>query len=195
MAAHVFTPDTTSKNQALINQKMSSAHVRVPSSLGVTAIIAVHILSFVGWIILQTLSFYEYGEFASWGLPDTTECTSDGLTLNEETPLGTMVIGAAFADLIVLLPLTIWATAGLINREFYGVCASIMVFGISIYRALGILWLSLTNYELVTTNTWEIFQRILLYVSAAISIWGIWFHWSSNKSTFKKVRAVQVSDI
>lgn len=158
-------------------------------SLGLNIIIADHVLSFVIWIVLQTLSYYEYKEFASWGLPDTTECHLDGIALNDGTPLGTPVLGVAFADFVILMPLTVWAVAGLITREFYGTVTSTMVFGISIYRMLEIFWLSLTNNELVTTNTLEIFERIFLYVNGVIAIWGVWYHWRCNKATFKKSRA------
>jgi hypothetical protein len=161
--------------------------------IGLNVIIAYHVLSFIIWIVLQTLSFYEYKEFASWGLPDTTECHLDGMTINDGAPLGTPVLGVAFADFVILLPLTIWATAGLINHEFYGTCASIMVFGISIYRTLEIFWLSLLNNELVTTNTIHIVERIFLYVNCVVAIWGTWYRWSYHKGTFKKVRGTTTS--
>ena len=167
---------------------VSTSYVSSSNPVGLTLIIAYHVLSFIIWTVLQTLSFYEYQMFASWGLPDTSECYLDGITINNGTPLGTPILGVVFADLVVFLPMTIWATAGLINHEFYGTIASTIVFGIGVYRAMEIFWISLLNNELVTTNTIQIIERISLYVNCVIAIWAIWYQWSYHKGTFKKAR-------
>lgn len=158
--------------------------------VGLAFIIGYHVLSFIIWIVLQVLSFYDFSEFASWGLPDTSECAQDGMTINDGMPLGTTTLGVAFADLVIMLPMMLWAVAGLITREFYGTVASLMVFGITIYRALEIFWLSLTNNELITTNAIPLIERIFVYACGLISIWGSWYHWQYNKALFKKVRGV-----
>jgi hypothetical protein len=167
---------------------VATTHHTTSPGAGLIFIIAYHVLSFIIWVVLQTLSFYEFAEFASWGLPNTTECHLDGITINDGMPLGTPTIGVAFADLVILLPLTIWAVAGLLTREFYGVCTSLMVFGITIFRALDIFWLSLMNNEFVTTDAMPLLERIFIYACAFIAFWGAWYHWHYNKAIFKKVR-------
>lgn len=156
---------------------------------GMNAIIAYHLLSFIIWIILHTLSLSRYNDFASWGLPDTSDCHFTGMTINNGIPLGTQTIAVAFADFVILLPLIIVATVGLVHQEFYGFVASILVFGINMYRTLMIFWLSLVSNSLVATETTQIAERTFLYINFVISIWGSWFLYNYHKGSHKRVRS------
>lgn len=171
--------------------QQTTIHQISASGVGLAFIIGYHVLSFIVWIVLQVMSFYDFNEFASWGLPDTSECSQDGMTINDGMLLGVLTLGVAFADLVIMLPLTLGAVAGLITREFYGTVASLMVFGVTIYRALEIFWLSLTNNELITATPLPLIERIFVYACGLTSIWGSWYHWQSNKAIFKKVRGTE----
>ena len=142
---------------------------------GMNAIIAYHILSFIFWIIFQTLSLSTFSNFASWGIPDTSEFHIIGMKIDDGYPIGTQIIAVAFADFVVLLPLMIAATAGLINHSFYGVVCSWMIFSINIYRTSMILWQAVTSYTIIATEPIEIAQRVLLYTNFTLSVWGVWF--------------------
>jgi hypothetical protein len=172
---------------------MANAALRQPpyiskNPFGLNIIIAYHMVAFIIWIVLHTLSLSQYSEFASWGLPDTSACRLAGMTINNGIPLGTEIIAVAFADFIILLPLTVAATAGLINHEFYGLVSSIMVFGINVYRTLVIFWLSIMSNSLIGIEHVEIGERVFLYMNFFVSIWASWFEFKYFNKTHNMLK-------
>lgn len=161
---------------------------KLSSSFGINIIIAYHLLSSLAWLTLQALNLSEYETFATWSMPHMDSCFDShaGAVAVNEYPLGTPIVAATFADFVVLLPLTISATAGLMNRELHGIVSSWLVFGIHIYRTLFVFWQAATAGELVTTGVVPITERSIIYVNVVFSIWGAWFqtrYFASSKGT------------
>jgi len=159
---------------------------KLPSSFGINVITAYHLLSALAWITIQSLSLSKYDTFASWSMPHL-ECFDEhaGAVAVNDYPLGTPIVAAAFADFISLLPFTIAATVGLMNRELYGLVFSWLVFGIHIYRTLfvfwqaatagDVVWDAATAGELATAGVVPITERSILYASLVFAVWGTWF--------------------
>ena len=99
---------------------------KLSSTFGINVITAYHLLSSLTWLTLQILSLSHYETFASWSLPRTESCLDNhvGTLVVNDYPLGTPIVAVAFADFVLLLPLTIAATVSLMNRELYGLVCS-----------------------------------------------------------------------
>ena len=146
------------------------------SSFGLNVIITYHILAFIAWLIFQTNSLWTREEVASWSMPDISSCYDAMSEVSiEGYPLGTPTVAVTFADFVVVLPLTMFAASGLLNREFYGAVSSWMIFGMNIYRTMMIFWQAVMSREFVATEPLPIIERTIIYFNLAFSIWGSWF--------------------
>lgn len=150
---------------------------KLASSFGMNIISAYHLLSSLGWLTVQSLSLSKHATFASWSMPRTEACFEDhlGAVAVNDYPLGTPIVAVAFADFVVLLPLMISATTGLMNREPYGLVCSWLVFAIHIYRTAAIFWQAVMSDGLVATEVLPIAERAIIYVNLVFSVWGAWF--------------------
>ena len=133
--------------------------------LGVKLIIGFHLLSFLLWSVGQTGALIAYDTVAGWGLQDARD---------QIDPVIVQVNKAiALTDTIIMLPLFIVAAVGLIRMRFYGVVASWMVFGMTLYWPV-VFWSAQAFYAKsntmhASTSTEAIALPAVLWMIAA---WG-----------------------
>mmetsp|Transcript_31030 Transcript_31030/g.61856 ORF Transcript_31030/g.61856 Transcript_31030/m.61856 type:complete len:170 (+) Transcript_31030:228-737(+) len=152
--------------------------VREKIPVGLTLIIAYHILSLVSWIACHVLSISYYSEFASWGLRDeeeeTQSCLTTGLERGEHC-LGSKIFALAFSDFVILIPLVLTSYRGLVIRQSYGATCSWMVFGINIYRSTMIMWLEGMLIDRKSSERIILFQRSIVYMHLIMAVLGAFF--------------------
>jgi hypothetical protein len=136
--------------------------------LGIKVIIGFHLFSFAIWLFGQSGAVVAYDTVAGWGLQDS------------RTLLDPVIVevnrGIGLADTIIMLPLFIVATVGLICRRFFGAVASWLVFGMTLYWPV-IYWCSQAFYAKAgikhqPTSLPAIILPGLLWLIAA---WGSWY--------------------
>lgn len=151
--------------------------MKADSPFGLNIIIVYHILSIVAWLGIQTQSLWRYEEFASWSMPEIISSCYDvsSEVAIHDYPLGTQIVAVVFADFVVLLPFIMTATVGLINRDFYGVVISWMIFGINVYRTMMIFWQATMSNQFAATGLMPIMERSIIYVNLFFSVWAAWY--------------------
>jgi hypothetical protein len=136
--------------------------------LGIKVIIGFHIFSFVIWFFGQTVAVVSYDIVAGWGLQDP-RALIDPVIVEVNRAIG-------LADTLVMLPLFIVATFGLLRRRFYGAIASWLVFGMTIYWPV-VFWCSQGFYSSAAIKHSPIQLSFILVPGALVLIacWGSWY--------------------
>lgn len=101
--------------------------------LGVKVIVGFHLCSFVLWLLGQSLAVLAYDRVAAWGLQNPRPLV-DPVIVEVNRAIG-------LTDTLIMLPLHLVASVGLLRRRFYGAVASWLVFGITLYWPV-IFWTS-----------------------------------------------------
>lgn len=99
--------------------------------LGIKVIIGFYLLCIVLWVIGQGGALIFYDTVAEWGFQEPRESLDPALVEVNK--------GFAFADIVIQIPLFVFAAIGLWRRRFYGVVGSWLVLGINIYWPM-VVW-------------------------------------------------------
>jgi hypothetical protein len=144
---------------------------------GVKVIIGFHVFSFVIWFFGQSGAVVSYDKVAEWGLQDPRALVDPVIVQVNR--------GIGLADTIVMLPLFIVATIGLLRRRFYGAVASWLVFGMTLYWPL-VYWCSQGFYAEagILHQPTSIFAIVLPGSLLLIAGWGSWYL-SRNRGLFQ----------
>lgn len=136
--------------------------------LGVKVIIGFHVLSFVIWFLGQTGAVVAYDKAATWGLQDP-RALLDPVIVEVNRGIG-------LADTIIMLPLFIVATVGLIRRRFYGAMASWLVFGMTLYWPV-VFWCSQYFYAVASIKHRPTALLTIIMPGSLMLIagWGSWY--------------------
>lgn len=136
--------------------------------LGVKAIIGFHVCSFVLWFFGQSLAVVAYDKVAEWGLQDP-RVLLDPVIVEVNRGIG-------LADTLIMLPLFIVATIGLLRRQFYGAVASWLVFGITLYWPV-IYWCSQGFYAGAGIQHQPISMVTVVLPGSIwlVACWGTWY--------------------
>jgi hypothetical protein len=135
--------------------------------LGVKIIIGFHVFSFVIWLIGQTGAVVAYDTVAGMGLQGPRALLDPAIVEVNR--------GIGLADTIVMLPLFLVATVGLLRRRFYGAVASWLAFGMTLYWPV-VFWCSQGFYAEAEINHQPTsFATVLLPgVLLLVAVWGSW---------------------
>lgn len=109
--------------------KMTDAG-RMPS--GIWAIVGFHIVNLLLWSVGQTGALVDYDRIAEWGLQDARSLVHPVIVQVNQ--------GIAAADTVVMLPLFLIAVVGLVRRRFFGLVASWLALGITLYWPVVYWW-------------------------------------------------------
>jgi apolipoprotein N-acyltransferase len=110
----------------------------------------------------------DYDKAAEWGLQDPRALLDPAIVEVNR--------GIGLADTIVMLPLFIVATIGLLRRRFYGAVASWLVFGMTLYWPV-VYWCSQGFYAAsgIRHQPTSIIAVVLPGALLLIAIWGSWY--------------------
>lgn len=144
---------------------------------GVRAIIAFHTLNILLWSVGQTAALLDYDRVAEWGLQDARALVDPVIVQVNQ--------GIALADTIVLLPLFAVAAVGLVKRRFFGVVASWLALGITLYWP-AVFWSSQAFYGRGGSLHVPITAATLI-VPATFFVIGVWASWylARHRALFK----------
>jgi hypothetical protein len=136
--------------------------------LGIKVIVGFHIFSFVIWLLGQTFAIFAYDRVAEWGLQDPRDLV-DPIIVEVNRAIG-------LTDTLVMLPLFVVATIGLLRRRFYGAVASWLAFGMTIYWPV-IFWCSQGFYAAagIKHAPTPIGFILLPGTLLLIACWGSWY--------------------
>jgi hypothetical protein len=135
---------------------------------GVWVIIGFHIFSLVIWFFGQTLAVVAYDTVAGWGL--------QGQRNQLDPAIVEVNRGIGLADTLVMLPLFMVATIGLVRRRFYGAVASWLVFGMTLYWPV-VFWCCQEFYAAAGIRHQPTSAATIILPGALwlIAAWGAWY--------------------
>jgi hypothetical protein len=136
--------------------------------LGIKVIIGFHIFSFVIWFFGQTGAVVAYDIVAEWGLQDSRDLV--------DPIIGEVNRAIGLTDTLIMLPLFIVATIGLLRRRFYGAVASWLIFGMTLYWPV-IFWCSQGFYVAagIRHAPMQLFYILLPGALFLFACWGSWY--------------------
>ena len=134
---------------------------------GVWAVIAFHLLNLSLWSVGQTAALVDYDRVADWGLQDPRSLVDPVIVQVNQA--------IAAADTVVLLPIFAVAVVGLLQKRFFGVVASWLALGITLYWPV-VFWFSQSFYGRGGTLHVPISAPTLI-VPAAFLVIGAWAAW------------------
>jgi hypothetical protein len=139
-----------------------------PRPIGLKVIIAFHFISLSLWLIGQTGAVIAYDTVADWGLQDPRRLLNPAIVEVNR--------GIGLADTLVILPLHGLAAMGLLKWRFYGLVASWMAFGITVYWPT-VFWSSQFFFSRtgVTHNPTGPAAVILPGIFLSVALWGTWY--------------------
>lgn len=142
--------------------------------LGIKFIIGFHILNIMIWLIGQGGAVIAYDAVAELGLQESRE-TIDPLIVVINRSIG-------FADVLIGVPLFIFAVIGIWQKRFWGAVFSWMVFGISFYWT-SVAWSKQYFYleASVKCQPFDLGTHFMLALVFLFSIWGSWYLYKNSK--------------
>jgi hypothetical protein len=147
------------------------------SLVGVKVIIVFHLISLLLWLVGQTGAVIAYDVVAEWGIQDPRNLLDPAIVEVNR--------GIGLADTLVMLPLHAVAAIGLVKGRFYGVVASWLVFGMTVYWPT-VFWCSQYFYGRagVTHNPTQAAAVILPGIMMLVAVWGTWYL-AKNRKRFR----------
>lgn len=144
---------------------------------GIRAIIAFHLLNLLLWSVGQTGALLDYDRVADWGLQDARFLVDPVIVQVNQ--------GIALADTIVMLPLFALAVIGILMRRYFGLVASWLALGITVYWPV-VFWSSQSFYSQAGTRHVPIAPATVI-VPAAFLVTGGWAGWylARHRALFK----------
>jgi hypothetical protein len=144
---------------------------------GVKVIVGFHVFNLLIWSIGQTGALISYDTVAAWGLQDPRALVDPVIVQVSE--------GVALADTIIMLPLFLVAAIGLVRKSSYGVVASWLVFGITLYWPV-VFWSSQSFYARGNTQHVPTSPGTVILPAALMLIagWASWYLWR-NRAMFR----------
>lgn len=142
--------------------------------LGIKIIIGFHLLNIFLWTIGQGGAVISYDTVAEWGLQDPRELI-DPVIVKVNRAIG-------LADVIILIPLFIIATTGLWRLKFYGIVASWLVLGISLYWPV-VFWCSQYFYGQagIKHQSTPVSTNVILTLIILFTGWAIWYLYRNHE--------------
>lgn len=145
--------------------------------IGIKVIIGVHLFSLVIWLVGQTGAVVAYDTVAGWGLQDS-RALIDPVIVEVNRAIG-------LADTIIMLPLFVVATIGLLRRRFYGVVTSWLAFGMTLYWPV-VFWCSQGFYAAAGIRHQSLSAPTIILPATLmlIAVWGTWYL-ARNRAMFR----------
>ncbi len=140
--------------------------------LGIWLIIAFFVLSIVIWVVGQGGALIAYNTVASFGFQETRESVDPILVEVNR--------GIAFADVVIQVPLFIFAIIGLGRLKFYGAVTAWITLGVHIYWPT-VAWAKQYFYLHAGVKC-EPFALSLHGILAFFFLFSVWSSWYLYKN-------------